>query len=111
MDDAGHGRHAPGVDLLQLFDEVEAIRTGADNVRLELELRAPADHVVCWRYADPDGPEHNSAHTSLADLRAELRRADGRSLALNGAMTASYELGMRETDHGLAVQPYDDGRL
>ena len=73
---------------------------------LHLELEAPKEHYVAWRYADPEGPEHHSLHTSIADLRV---RHDGVELVSKQA--ATYELGMRETDHGLVVQPYDDGRL
>ena len=84
--------------------------TGDDGLRLEGEIGAPAQRFVCWRYADPDGPEHHSAHSSLCDLRAEIRI--GRTAVyVDEPMAASYELGMRETDHGLPVQPYDDGRL
>ena len=79
-----------------------------DGVRVEASLSAPPSRFVCWRYADPDGPEHHSAHSSLCDLRAEIRR-DGRPpLMLDEPMTASYELGMRETDHGIAIQPFPD---
>jgi hypothetical protein len=85
--------------------------TGDDDVRIEAEISAPPQRFVCWRYADPDGPEHHSAHSSLCDLRAEIRRSGGNPVFVDEPMAASYELGMRETDHGLAVQPYDDGRL
>jgi hypothetical protein len=82
-----------------------------DGVRVEGEIGAPPQRFVCWRYADPDGPEHHSAHCSVADLRLEVRRNDRPPLALDLPMAASYELGMRESDHGLPVQPYDDGKL
>jgi hypothetical protein len=59
----------------------------------------------------PGRPEHHSAHTSLADLRVQVRRNPGANVEFVLPMTASYELGMHETDHGLEVQPYADGRL
>ena len=73
---------------------------------LRLELSAPKEHYVAWRYADPEGPEHHTAHTSIADLRLLHKGVE-----LVSRQAATYELGMRETDHGLPVQPYDDGKL
>jgi hypothetical protein len=105
-----------GIDRVR-STRVDESPTGArflltgEGVRVEGEIRAPADRFVCWRYADPDGPEHHSAHCSIADLRVEVRR-DGRPTEILEAPAAgSYELGMRETDHGLEVQPYADGTL
>lgn len=89
---------------------VRFVVTG-EGIRVEGSVHAPAERFVCWRYADPDGPEHHSAHSSVADLRAEVRRNGSPPVVLEAPMRASYELGMHETDHGLAVQPYDDGRL
>ena len=85
--------------------------TSGEDVRVEGEIRAPARRFVCWRYADPDGPEHHSAHCSVADLRLEVRAAGAPPRVQEATGRASYELGMRETDHGLEVQPFDDGRL
>ena len=95
--------------------KVDETPTGArflltgDGVRVEADVRAPADRFVCWRYADPAGPEHHSAHSSIADMRVSVR-VDGREpVLLEGLGSGSYELGMEETDHGLTVQPYADG--
>jgi hypothetical protein len=41
----------------------------------------------------------------------QVRRNPGANVEFVLPMTASYELGMHETDHGLEVQPYADGRL
>lgn len=90
---------------------VRFVVTGDDGARVEAELAAPAHRFVCWRYADPDGPEHHSAHSSVADIRTEIRRNGHGTRVFDLPMAASYELGMRETDHGLLVQPYDDGRV
>jgi hypothetical protein len=112
----GRRHRLGGVDRARAT-KVDERPTGArfvvtgDGIRLEAELAAPPSRFVCWRYADPDGPEHHSAHSSLVDLRAEVRRAGAPRLVIEAPATASYELGMRETDHGLPVQPYDDGRL
>jgi hypothetical protein len=68
-------------------------------------------NFVAWRYADPDGPEHNTLNCSISDLEltVEQQGLAPRGLAVRGG--AAYEIGMRETDHGVPVQPYADGEL
>ena len=81
------------------------------GIRVEGEVRAAREHLVAWRYSDPDGPEHHTAHSSIADMRVEVRLAGHPPQRLEGRRAATYELGMHETDHGLALQPYADGEL
>ena len=38
-----------------------------------------------------------------------LAAAEGRRVTLTVAGGAAYELGMRERDHGMAIQPFPDG--
>lgn len=82
-----------------------------DRVRAETEVRAPREHMVVWRYSDPMGPEHHSAHSSIADMTVTVHVDGGGPVVLEGRQSASYELGMHETDHGLPVQQYPDGEL
>jgi hypothetical protein len=72
-------------------------------------VAAPQKDFVGWVYADPKGPEHNTVNCSVADLELTVERPGlpPRLLTLPGA--AAYELGMRETDHGIPIQPYTDG--
>ncbi|MFN8161919.1 MAG: hypothetical protein U0R52_12840 [Solirubrobacterales bacterium] len=78
-------------------------------------VSAPARDFVAWVYADPGRPEraledlHNTLNCSIADLELKVEREGkpDRILRLPGG--AAYELGMRETDHGIPVQPYGDG--
>ncbi|MEZ5076235.1 MAG: hypothetical protein R2725_02205 [Solirubrobacterales bacterium] len=72
-------------------------------------VTAPQKDFVGWVYADPVGPEHNTVNCSVADLELTVERPSlpPRRLTLPGG--AAYELGMRETDHGIPVQPYPDG--
>src|SRR5262249_26461480 len=72
-------------------------------------VAAPRKDFVGWVYADPDGPEHNTINCSVADLELTVERpaVPARTLSLSGG--AAYELGMRETDHGIPIQPYPDG--
>lgn len=72
-------------------------------------VTAPAEQFVGWVYADPAGPEHNTVNCSVSDLELTVERPGlpARELRLAGA--AAYELGMRETDHGIPIQPFADG--
>jgi hypothetical protein len=83
-----------------------------DHARLTLpgelmvtaEVSAPRERFVGWVYADPDGSEHNAVNCSIAELTLDV---GGRRL--HTAHGAAYELGMRETDHGMEIQPFPDG--
>ena len=86
------------------------VMTG-DDVRLEGELSAPRDHFVGWRYASPDMDERHSVHCSIADLHLYVRRKGRPDVELSAPGGATYELGMRPADHGIPIQPYEDGRL
>ena len=75
---------------------------------LRLTARSPRDQTVVWRYADPDGSEHHTANCSVACLDGVLERDGQPPLRLQCAHGGAYELGMRETGHGLPVQPFAD---
>jgi hypothetical protein len=72
-------------------------------------VSAPEKDFVGWVYADPKGPEHHTVNCSVADLELTVERpgCPPRELELPGG--AAYELGMRESDHGIPIQPYPDG--
>ena len=72
-------------------------------------VSAPEKDFVGWVYADPKGPEHHTVNCSVADLELTVERPGlpARELTLAGG--GAYELGMRETDHGIPIQPYPDG--
>jgi hypothetical protein len=72
-------------------------------------VSAPKKDFVGWIYADPKGPEHNTINCSVADLELTVERPALPSLQLTLPAGAAYELGMRETTHGVPVQPYPDG--
>jgi hypothetical protein len=72
-------------------------------------VSAPKKDFVGWVYADPKGPEHNTVNCSVADLELTVERPDRPAVELTLAAGAAYECGMRETDHGIPVQPYPDG--
>jgi hypothetical protein len=66
-------------------------------------ITAEPARTVGWTYADPGGGHHDTLHSSLADL--ELRVGDRR---LTLAAAATYEIGMRESDHGVPIEPFPD---
>ena len=80
-----------------------------DGVRVSGEVGADRSRLVGWVYADPGGGEHNTANCSIAEMRLRVERDGEPPLELHTASNAVYELGMRETDHGVPIQPYPDG--
>ncbi len=72
-------------------------------------VSAPTKDFVGWIYADPKGPEHNTINCSVSDLELTIERPAQPPRRLFLPAGAAYEFGMRETDHGIPVQPYPDG--
>jgi hypothetical protein len=72
-------------------------------------VSAPRKDFVGWVYADPKGPEHNTLNCSVSDLELTVERPALPARKLTLASGAAYEFGMRETDHGIPIQPYPDG--
>jgi hypothetical protein len=69
---------------------------------------AAASEFVGWIYADPGGGEHHAVNSSVANLEMRIERPGRKHVHLQVG-GAAYELGMRETDHGIPIQPYPDG--
>lgn len=79
------------------------------NLRLSGQVSSEPKNFVAWVYADPVGAEHNTLNCSISDLELDLKR-DGRPAErLTLKRAAAYELGTRDFDHGIPVQPYPDG--
>jgi hypothetical protein len=72
-------------------------------------VSAPRERFVGWVYADPDGSEHHTVNCSIADLTLTASREGQPALRLESPGRAAYELGMRERDHGMVIQPFPDG--
>ncbi|HEY1360148.1 MAG TPA: hypothetical protein VGF21_17750 [Thermoleophilaceae bacterium] len=79
------------------------------GLSLRGSVRAPKKDFVGWIYADPDGSEHNTVNCSVADMSLTVERDGAPPLDLRVDGAAAYELGMRERDHGMEIQPYPDG--
>jgi hypothetical protein len=72
------------------------------------EVAAPRADVVGWIYSDPAGPQHHTAHCAIADMALTVARPGEPPLTLTVKGGATYELGMRERDHGIPIQPFPD---
>ncbi len=88
--------------------DCEFILPGKD-ILLRGKVSAPRKDFVGWIYADPAGPEHNTINCSVADLELTIERPALAPRRLSLPAGAAYELGMREADHGVPIQPYADG--
>jgi hypothetical protein len=79
------------------------------NIVVKGSVSAPRKDFVGWVYADPTGDEHQTINCSVADLELTVERpgVPPQKLTLPGG--AAYELGMRETDHDIPIQPFADG--
>ncbi len=86
-----------------------AFSLGGRDLRVHGRIAAPASSFVGWVYADPDGAAHDVVHCSIADLELTVDGPRRASRVLRASGVAAYELGMREHDHGIEVQPYPDG--
>ncbi|HYM54940.1 MAG TPA: hypothetical protein VES97_06225 [Solirubrobacteraceae bacterium] len=83
---------------------------GAGGLAIEARVEGPAGSAAGWRYADPDGGEHDVVNCSVAalELAVELP-GGGAARTLHTAHGGAYELGMRERDHGVPIAPFPDG--
>jgi hypothetical protein len=102
------------------FDRIRSTRIDDEPTECEFELAGKDVKVrgrvsseprnfVAWVYADPVGPEHNTLNCSISDLELTVERKGSEPLRMESIGAAAYEIGMRETDHGIPVQPYPDG--
>ena len=99
----GLGRRA---EVSERPDSCEFTLAGK-GVRVRGEVRSP--QVAGWVYADPDGSEHSSLNCSIADMSLGVERDGDPPLRLQLTGGAAYELGVRERDHGVELQPFGDG--
>jgi hypothetical protein len=78
------------------------------GVVVEGVVDAALKDVVAWRYSDPSGAPHDVTHCSIASMELTVTRQGAAPLALGEAKGATYELGMREQDHGIPLAPFPD---
>jgi hypothetical protein len=80
-----------------------------DGITVQGTVGAPREAFVGWVYADPDGSEHHTVNCSVSDMTLTVSTPGEGARTLTVAGGAAYELGMREQDHGMEIQPFGDG--
>lgn len=100
--------HVYGTEITEEGTSCEFVLPGR-NVNVRGRVSAPSQRFVGWLYSDPEGGEHNVINCSIADLELKLERPGKRHARVKCTGRATFELGMRETDHGIPIQPYGDG--
>jgi hypothetical protein len=84
--------------------------SGEHGISLKVSATVPSGTAAGWRYADPDGGEHDVVNCSIASLHTEVvRGGTATSRVLSSRHGGVFELGMRERDHGVALAPFSDG--
>jgi hypothetical protein len=82
---------------------------GGHGLTLSANVSVPPRSSAGWRYADPDGGEHDVANCSVAALELNVELSGSAPRTLTTEHGCAYELGMRERDHGVALAPFPDG--
>ncbi len=104
------GLGARGLSVRESPEGCELCLPGPHGLNVEGVVRVPGETAAGWRYADPDGGEHDVVNCSIAGLELSVRGAGGASpISLRSAHGGVYELGMREHDHGVPIAPFGDG--
>jgi hypothetical protein len=104
------GLGARGLRVQERADACALRLAGEGGLTLEARVEVPAGSAAGWRYADPDGSEHDVVNCSIAAVELELTmRGGGAPRTLRSAHGGAYELGMRERDHGVPIAPFPDG--
>jgi hypothetical protein len=86
---------------------LEAVIGGA-AATIRVSVAAPLEQTVAFVYADPHGGEHHALNCSIAQVRLRVDRPGRPPVELATAFGGAYELGLRETDHGVPLQPFPD---
>jgi hypothetical protein len=84
-------------------------RLAGSDASVRGRVEADLGNTVAWVYADPAGGEHQVLNCSAASLELAVECDGQPASTLRTRAGASYELGIRERDHGVAVQPFGDG--
>ena len=103
------GLAARGTNVAESVEGCRLRVAGERGMVLDGSIEVPAGTAAGWRYADPDGREHDVMNCSIAQLKLNVTFAGASLLALETAHAGAYELGMRERDHGVEIAPFSDG--
>ena len=77
---------------------------GGAGVTIRATVSAPLDQTVAFAYLDT----HHALNCSVAEVHLRVERPGRPALELATAFGGAYELGLRERDHGVAVEPFPD---
>lgn len=103
------GLGARGVQVAESPTHCSLTLPGEDGLLVQAYVDDPAGAAAGWRYADPDGGEHDVVNCSVATLSLNVRPRGGAAQTLRTQHGAAYELGMRERNHGVLLAPFSDG--
>jgi hypothetical protein len=104
------GLTARGVDVQESVEGCRLRLRAAHGLALEARVQVPAGSAAGWRYADPDGGEHDVLNCSVAALTLTVTPPGATAPStLRTAHGGAYELGVRERDHGVPIAPFTDG--
>jgi hypothetical protein len=103
------GLGARGVRVAESAARCSLTLPGESGLLVEAHVDNPPGAAAGWRYADPDGDEHDVVNCSVAGLALNVRPRGQAARTLHSAHGATYELGMRERDHGVPLAPFGDG--
>ena len=82
---------------------------GGRGISVSGTIGADREQFVAWLYSDPQGGSHHALNCSISDLEVTVKargKPESRRRLRRGA---AYELGSHESDHGVPLQPFDDG--
>lgn len=109
------GLGARGLGVAESASRCTLSLPGEGGLTVEAHVDIPQGASAGWRYADPDGGEHDVVNCSVASLALNVRPRGGAAATLHTHHGAAYELGMRtlkgtgEPHHGVTIAPFPDG--
>jgi hypothetical protein len=105
------GLGARGLRVQESTEGCRLSMPGPRGLRIDARVEVPGESSAGWRYADPDGGEHEVANCSVARVELDVRGPGGRGARrLTSAHGGAYELGMRAGEpHGVPIAPFADG--
>ena len=77
---------------------------GGAGVTIRASVSAPLEQTVAFEYLGG----HHALNCSIAEVHLRVERPGRPALELASAFGGAYELGVRETDHGVPVEPFPD---
>lgn len=100
--------HIPGVRVVAAPGRLEAIVPGR-GIEVRIAADADLDQTVGFTYAGTvRGDDRTVLHAGIAGVRLGVRRPGRSSAELATAGGGAYELGGRELEGGVPLQPYGD---